>query len=99
VSEDEARKAIADGRSFAPDTNGSIWHRKGASAAHLAEHLFYREAGMFVSYMRSLDHARFTTLLSAVEEGSTLDEAFRGAYGVGVADVWQRFTAEAKSRP
>jgi hypothetical protein len=96
VSEDDARRAIGEGHSFVPNVNGNVWSRKGASAFHLPEHMFYRQAGMFVSYARSFGPAKFTQMLSAVERGVDLDDAYRSVYGFGVAEMWQRFIAEKK---
>lgn len=94
VAEVDASRAILEGHSLVPDTDGSVWHRRGASAFGLDEHMFYRQAGLFVSYLRSIDRARFRTLLAAVEDGEPIDSAVRAAYGRDVDGIWQQFKAE-----
>ncbi len=97
VSDAEARRAIAEGHSFVPDPDEGVWARKGATVNHLPQHMFYRQAGMFVSYLRSLDHTRFRAMLAQIEDGVALGDAFRNAHGKSIADAWQSFTKEAKS--
>jgi hypothetical protein len=96
VSEDEARRAIAAGRTFVPDVEGSLFHRRGAGAAGLGEHMFYRQAGMFVSFLRALDRTRFAALLEKVEDGAGLGDAFPAPYGMSVAEAWRQFVAQAR---
>ena len=95
VTERDARRAMASGQTFVPEVEASVWHRRGASAFGLGEHMFYRQAGMFVAYLRSADPVRFSALLAAVEDGDDLEHAFKSAYGMGVDVAWQRFVAEA----
>jgi hypothetical protein len=99
VTEVDAWQAITRGHALVPDTDGSVWHRRGASAFGLEEHMFYRQAGMFISYLRSIDRARFRAFLAAVEDGDPMDSAFRGAYGASVDTVWRRFGAERVAQP
>jgi hypothetical protein len=91
VTDAEVRKAIAEGRTFVPETEGSLFRSKGASAYGLDAHMFYGQAGMFVGYLRSLDEHRFETLLRAVETGDPLGPAFEDAYGFPIAVAWRRF--------
>jgi hypothetical protein len=97
VTDGELRRAIAQGRTFVPETAGSVFRSRGASAYGLDAHMFYGQAGMFVGYLRSLDGARFQTVLHAVEEGAALGPAFESTYGFAVEVAWRRFVAEARA--
>jgi hypothetical protein len=98
VTEEELRRAIAEGRTFVPETEGSILHGKGASAYGLDTHMFYGQAGMFVGYLRSLNARAFQTFLHAVEGGDGLGPAFEAAYGMSIEGVWRRFVDDLKAR-
>jgi hypothetical protein len=95
VSENDARLAIRDGHAFMPDVGGALGHRDGASANGLAEHMFYKQAGMFVASMRSMDDGKFRALLARVEDGDSVERALHEAYGINLEAAWQRFTADA----
>lgn len=98
VTEEEARGAIAEGRLFVPEGHGGLLHRDGASAWGLPQHLFYREAGMFVASMRAKDGAEFAALLHHVEDGEDVGDAFRRAYGMDLGVAWEQFRADAAAR-
>ena len=57
-----------------------------------------RSTSQFVSYLRSMDRARFRTFLAAVEDGDPIDSALRGAYGMSTDTVWRRFRAGGAAR-
>jgi hypothetical protein len=97
VTDGELRRAIAEGRTFVPETAGSVLRSRGASAYGLDAHMFYGQAGMFVGYLRSLDAPRFQTVLHAVEEGAALGPAFESAYGFSIEVAWRRFVEQAKA--
>jgi hypothetical protein len=84
------------GRTFVPETSGGVFWRKSASSYGLSPHLFYREAAMFVAYLKRLDEARFKTLLLGVEDGGSFKTVFAAAYGEDIESVWQGFTAELR---
>ena len=96
ISEDQARASILAGRTFVPETSGGVFWRKSASSYGLSPHLFYREAAMFVAYLKRLDEARFKTLLLGVEDGGSFKSVFAVAYGEDIDSVWQGFTAELR---
>lgn len=98
VTEVDAWRAILQGHTLVPATDQSVWDRRGASAFGLDAHMFYRQAGMFVTYMRSMDRARFRTFLAAVEDGDSIDSALRQAYGMSADTMWRRFKSEGRAR-
>jgi hypothetical protein len=97
VTEDQARRAISEGHTFAPEAEGSLLHNRGAATYGLDEHLFYRQAGMFVSYLRSLDERSFQAFLRGVEDGAGVGPSFAGAYGTSLEVAWHGFVNEAKA--
>jgi hypothetical protein len=87
VTDEDLRRAISEGHTFAPETNG----HKGASSYGLDTHTFFAQAGMFVSYLRSSDERAFQAFLHAIEEGDTFGPAFQAAYGTSIEVAWRRF--------
>jgi hypothetical protein len=58
--------------------------------------MFYRQAGMFVSYLRDSDPRAFARLLAAVEAHQDFAHAFKGAYGAAIQPQWQQFLAHSQ---
>ncbi|GAB7027851.1 peptidase MA family metallohydrolase [Geotalea toluenoxydans] len=96
MSEAGAAKAILQGKSLIPEDTGSFFFKKFAASYGLKPPMFYRQSGMFVSYLRRHDEAGFRTLLLAVEEGRGLRESFKNAYGMGIEEAWQQFIKQLK---
>jgi hypothetical protein len=97
VPDAELRQAIAEGRTFVPQTTGSPFRSMGAGAYGLDEHMFYGQAGLFVGFLRSLDEARFGAFLHGVEGGAALGPAFERAYGFSIDAAWSRFVDRVKT--
>jgi hypothetical protein len=97
VSDRDIRRMIAEGRTFVPAIEGSIFHSKSARTYGLDAHMFYGQAGMFVGYLRSLDEARFQACLHAIEQGDALGPAFERAFGFAIDVAWLRFVEETKA--
>jgi hypothetical protein len=93
VSEDQARDAIRQGKYFQPETEGSLFPKR-AQDYGLEPHLFYREASMFVVYLRQLDEPKFRVFLLAVEDGQPFASAFQSAYNTHIDAAWQGFVTE-----
>ncbi len=90
VSEEEAAKAILEGKSITPEAHGSFLFKKSAHSYNLEPHMFYRQSGMFVAWLRSRDETRFRTFLLAIEDGRDCAGSFHEASG-GAGCRWQRF--------
>ncbi len=95
VSEEQARQSIAQGKRFTPEARGGLFFRKSASSYGLTPHMFYRQAAMFIAYLKKIDESKFKTFLLGIEDGKSFAEAFRSAYGTDVAAVWRGFVAES----
>ena len=53
--------------------------------------LAYREAGMFVTYLREADGPAFERMMNAILDGRSLAEAVTAGYHDDVRSLWQKF--------
>jgi hypothetical protein len=60
--------------------------------------LAYREAGMFVTYLRESDRLAFDRMMQAILDGSTFVEAMTIGYHDDVRSLWQRFVSSSLDR-
>lgn len=101
VSDAEARDAIRRGDRIAITESGSLLHLTTVEfeqtpkipETSIRVRLAYREAALFVRYLRDRDPAAFTHLMHDIEENRPFRDAVRTAYGVNVVDLWSRFVA------
>jgi hypothetical protein len=83
VEEDEALRAIAEGRHFLPDAVHDETYRKYADHWHLRIGMLYRQSMMFLAHLKADGEQRFRKL--------PFDEAFSAAFGAGALELAQRF--------
>ena len=57
----------------------------------IGQHMIYRQAGMFVAYLRARDPPAFRKLLDALLEGTQFRAAFESSYGTSLSEVWRGF--------
>jgi len=99
VSEQEARAAIERGECIAIDDTGSLgalvevrFERAPAQATRSRLILLaYRQAGMFVAYLRDFDGPGFARMMSAILDGRPFVEAVAVGYQQDVHTLWQKF--------
>jgi hypothetical protein len=100
VSEDEARAAIRRGEAIAIDKDASLqnlidlrFEREPAKTAPYwyAVALAYRQAGMFVGYVRDLDRPAFDHMLAAILDGKVFADAVIAGYHDDLHALWQGF--------
>ncbi len=104
VSEAEAAQAIRDGYRVVLD--GRRWIDFAAlgfereppreptkNALTQRQRLAYRQAGMFVGWLRMRDEAAFRHLLRALEAGQAFDPSIESAFGENAQQLWQRFVS------
>lgn len=96
VSEKEAVDAILQGNHFLPDDSGSVLVYKAANYYGLQQHMFYRQAGMFVSYLWNQSPAEFNGFLSALLDGKSFCDAFPQTFGKSVNEKWNEFAKTLK---
>jgi hypothetical protein len=99
VSEEEARAAIQHGDQITIGDAGSMavavsirFERAPAnSASWYPVVLAYREAGIFVNYLRESDGRAFDRMMNAILDGHTFAEAVTVGYHDDVRSLWQKF--------
>jgi hypothetical protein len=107
VGEDEARVAIQSGEQIAIDDAGSLqnladirFDRAPAktSPSWYPVVLAYRQAGMFVNYLRDSDGPAFDRMMSAILDGRVFAEAVDVGYHDDVRSLWQQFIKSSANR-
>ena len=93
VAEDEARRALAEGRRFRLALRGSLFEQSETRAG-LKPHLFYRQSALFVGFMARQDPGAFRRLVSSLQAGERFAPAVQAAYGSDVPALWERFLVE-----
>jgi hypothetical protein len=106
VSEDEARAAIQRGEKIVIDDAGSL--RKLTDVALEKEPanrpswysivLAYREAEMFVNYIRESDEPAFDRMMNAILDDRQFTEAVSVGYHDDVRSLWQKFIKSSPDR-
>ena len=100
VSEEKARAAFQRGERIAVDAAGSLasigdirFERppESVSASWYPVVLAYRQAGMFVAYLRESDEIAFATMMNAILDGRPFSEAVDVGYHRDIASLWQEF--------
>ena len=99
VTPAEAARAIRAGRHFDPADSDGWLFRRTAHDFGLTPHLFYRQSGLFLAWLRTRDLAAFASLLARIDAGDGLDAAFRAGYGAIAVELWPRFVAELPPGP
>jgi hypothetical protein len=95
-SDVDALYSMASGQCFMPEESASpLFPKKGASYG-LNPHMFYRQAGMFVSYLRASDPQAFKRLLAAVGARQEFASAVRSSFGDSLQPQWQQFLAQSR---
>ena len=107
VSEEEARAAIQRGEQIAIDDAGSLqslgdirFDRAPAKTlpSWYPVVLAYRQAGMFVNYLRESDGPAFARMMNAILDGRPFVEALVGGYHKGLHSLWQEFALTIAER-
>jgi hypothetical protein len=98
ISEAVAAKEILDGERFTPEAQGSFFFHKSGRSYGLGPHLFYRQASMFVGYLRNLSEIQFALFMLAIEDGGDFDESFRSKYGMSIDEAWQDFVTYLRNK-
>jgi hypothetical protein len=105
VSVAEAREAIRRGDRIAINDSGSLSHLtalefekapkipQDARRAQMA----YRQASLFVTYLRKTDEGAFTRMMQDIEQDRSFKDAVAAAYGANVFILWSRFIASCCS--
>lgn len=111
VGEQEAWDAIARGEHIDIDEAGSLTNPGGGLRVERAPGplsadkppwypvvLAYREAGMFVTYLRYSDRPAFDRMMKAIFAGRTFAQAVTIGYHDDARSLWQKFVASNADR-
>jgi hypothetical protein len=99
VNEDEARAAIQRGDEIVIEDAGGLSKLTDVPLEKEPENrppwypevLAYREAGMFVKYLRDSDGPAFDRMMNAILDDRPFAEAVAIGYHDNVRSLWQRF--------
>jgi hypothetical protein len=99
VSEDEAWAAIQRGEKIIINDAGSLSNLTDVRLEKEPANrppwypvvLAYREAGMFVNYLREADRSAFDRTMSAILDGRPFMEAMTLGYHDNVRSLWEKF--------
>jgi hypothetical protein len=90
-SDVDALYSMASGQCFVPEETQWILFPKNGSSYGLNPHMFYRQAGMFVAYLRQSDPQAFGRLLAAVQARQDFSKAVMVGYNESLQLQWHRF--------
>jgi hypothetical protein len=107
VSEDDARAAIQRGEKIVINDDGGLSKWVDVPLEKEPENrppwysvvLAYREAGMFVSYLRESDRPAFDRMMNAILDGRPFKEAITVGYHDDVRSLWQKFIGSSEPLP
>lgn len=89
----EAAQNILVGKNFDPAEVGSLFRDKTASSYGLRPSIFYRQAGMFVQYLKERNPTAFQAALTDILNGQDFQNSFSRAYGQSISSQWPEFLA------
>jgi hypothetical protein len=106
VSEDEARAAIQRGERLVMDDAARMqdFNEVRLERAPIKKApwypvvLAYRQAGMFVNYLRESDRPAIDRMMNAILNGRAFAEAVRVGYHENVQSLWQKFAQTGTGR-
>jgi hypothetical protein len=107
VNEDDARAAIQRGERLVIDDAGSLTKLTDVRLEKTPANtppwypvvLAYREAGMFVNYLRDSDGSAFDRLMNAILDDRPFTEAVTIGYHDNVQSLWEKFTRSSQPQP
>ena len=106
VSEEDARAAIRRREQLVIDDAGSLRNlvevrlekAPAGTPPWYPTVLVYREAGMFVSYLRASDGPAFERMMNAILDGRTFADAVTAGYHEDARSLWQKFALTSAER-
>lgn len=88
VTTEQAQAAVRQARRFEPDDTGRWIGHKSAHSYGLEPHMYYRQAGDFVSYLRLSRPEGFEAALKDLLDGRSFREVWRIHYGQDISELW-----------
>lgn len=100
VTDKEAVNAILSGKGFEPNNAGGLldfFFPKYGNHWNLKPHMFYRQASLFVSFMKEYDKDAFKNMLTSMQGGERFKISFQQTYKIGMPEMWQIFIKQLKT--
>jgi len=102
ISEDDALSAIRKGEHISMETKGSLFHLSGIAFEHAADEsvppqMPYKQADMFVAYLRDRNDEGFKTMLSELLNGQSFENALFAGYDTNLGALWSDYEAAVNS--
>jgi hypothetical protein len=91
VSAEQARASIRNGIHFEPDDTGRLIGPKTARSYGLKPTMYYKQAALFVAYLREANPEAFKATRIQIENGAAFRESWRHNYGRTIFELWQNF--------
>ncbi|MBC2694364.1 MAG: hypothetical protein HF982_03615 [Desulfobacteraceae bacterium] len=100
VSENEATKAIINGKHFMPVTGGffGCFNQKSSADNALSHHMRYRQYMIFVSFMKDKDEKEFKRFLLSIQNGVNFSVSLQKSYHTTLGQLWQDFIKDLNSK-
>lgn len=99
VSDSAAAHALRHSKRFEPEDSAWVLFPKSAASYGLGPHMYYRQASLFVGFMRESNPAAFAQMLRAIEAKVSFREAIQAAYGENVESIWRQFLSHSELAP
>ncbi|MFZ6743460.1 hypothetical protein ACO0LC_09560 [Undibacterium sp. JH2W] len=97
VTKPEAARMLLDGKHFDPAEVGSMLVNRTAPSYKLTTPMFYRQALMFVDFLKASNPAAFDKALHDIVIGKDFHDSFKSAYGASIVSYWPAFIASITS--
>lgn len=97
VTSEQARAALRKGLRFEPDDSGKLFGAKSAHHYGLEPHMYYRQASIFVEYLRESNPQGFKAAIRDLLHGMRFRDVWKKHYGHNIGDLWRGFYISAIS--
>jgi len=91
ISSEQALEAIRQGKHFTPEPSRSWFSQKNAADYGLDAHMYYRQAALFVGFLRSENPSAFENMMKAIAIKTKFVDAIQSAYGKPLEELWSTF--------
>lgn len=96
VTAQAASESLARGKHFVPEESQWALFPRTAASYKLSPHMYYRQAELFVGYLRESDPEAFQEMLRAIAAKAVFAQALQSSYGKPLYALWQDFLASNK---
>ena len=90
VTAEQAQTAIRKALRFEPEDTGRLIP-KSAHSYGLEPHMYYRQASVFVEYLRKTNPKGFEAALKDVLNGDSFRDVWQKRYGKNISELWLQY--------